>query len=72
MGISRGSTINLIKKGVLIFLLFISSSAFAKTVVLVHGFLSDGRYWRTSGFTLPLVQSGYLDGGNYTLVHGEC
>lgn len=37
----------------------------AKTLVLVHGFLSGDMYWRTSGFTKPLEMSGWKDAGSY-------
>ncbi len=63
MGIFKDS----IKKLLLIsVLLFSTSGAFAKTVVLVHGFMTDGMYWRNSGFTVPLPRAGYTDGGSYT------
>jgi len=37
----------------------------AKTLVLVHGFLSGDMYWRTSGFTKPLEMAGWKDAGSY-------
>ena len=37
----------------------------AKTLVLVHGFLSGDMYWRTSGFTKPLELAGWKDAGSY-------
>jgi len=37
----------------------------AKTVVLVHGFLSDAHVWSTSGFIKALHQTGYTNGGVY-------
>jgi len=37
----------------------------AKTLVLVHGFLSGDMYWRSSGFTLPLKRAGWQDAGSY-------
>jgi len=43
----------------------LTTSAQAKTLVLVHGYLSDGMSWRTSGFTKPLEFSGFKDAGNY-------
>ncbi len=50
----------------LLFLLIFSSfSVQAKTLVLVHGFMSDGMSWRDSGFIKPLVASGWKDGGGY-------
>ena len=35
----------------------------AKTVVLVHGFLSDSRIWGMSGFTQALQRASYTNGG---------
>ncbi len=37
----------------------------AKTLVLVHGFTADGMSWRNSGFTQPLLDAGWQDGGGY-------
>ena len=34
-------------------------------MVLVHGFWSDSATWRQSGFTQPLLFTGWKDGGNY-------
>ncbi len=55
-------------KFVIIYCLLIFSSHFvdAKTLVLVHGFMSEGMDWRSSGFTKPIQAAGYKDGGNYT------
>ncbi len=47
-------------------LFFLSSNAQAKTLVLVHGFMSDGSSWRSSGFTTPLQSAGFKDGGNFS------
>jgi triacylglycerol esterase/lipase EstA (alpha/beta hydrolase family) len=51
------------------FLLFLSllfaSHSYAKTVVLVHGFMSDSHSWGTTGFTTPLQYAGWRYGGNY-------
>ncbi len=44
---------------------FSSQSLQAKTLVLVHGFLSGDKYWRTSGFTKPLELAGWKDAGSY-------
>ncbi len=49
----------------LIFLIFSTSSVQAKTLVLVHGFMSNGESWRQSGFTQPLLNAGWKDGGGY-------
>lgn len=48
-----------------IFLIIFSFSVQARTLVLVHGFMSDGMSWRDSGFTKPLVEAGWKDGGGY-------
>ena len=48
-----------------VFLLFFSFSVQAKTLVLVHGYMSDGMSWRYSGFTQPLRDTGWQDGGGY-------
>ncbi|MEB8432877.1 alpha/beta hydrolase [Cocleimonas sp. KMM 6892] len=37
----------------------------ARTIVLVHGFMADDMSWRYSGFTQPLLQAGWKDGGGY-------
>lgn len=37
----------------------------AKTVVLVHGFLSNSSVWHQSGFTQTLQRAGYVYGGAY-------
>ena len=37
----------------------------AKTLVLVHGFLSGDMYWRSSGFSKPLQAAGWVDAGSY-------
>ena len=44
---------------------FSSLSLQAKTLVLVHGFLSGDMYWRTSGFTKPLEFADWEDAGSY-------
>lgn len=49
----------------LISLVFLSFSVQAKTLVLVHGYMSDGMSWRQSGFTRPLLNAGWQDGGGY-------
>jgi len=46
-------------------LLGLAPTLHAKTLVLVHGFLSGDMYWRTSGFTKPLQQAGWQDAGSY-------
>lgn len=45
--------------------LFLSATAQARTLVLVHGFLANDMDWRTSGFTVPLKIMGWKDGGGY-------
>ena len=55
-----------VKQLLLLFSLILSVfSVQAKTVVLVHGFMSDGMDWRHSGFTHPLRNAGWQDGGGY-------
>ena len=49
----------------LISLIFPLFSVQAKTLVLVHGYMSDGMSWRHSGFTQPLKDAGWQDGGGY-------
>ncbi len=49
----------------LIFLIFPVFSVQAKTLVLVHGYMSNGTSWRQSGFTQPLLNAGWQDGGGY-------
>jgi len=46
--------------------LLITSNVQAKTMVLIHGFLSDSAHWWKSGFVQPLLRSGWVNGGNYT------
>ena len=53
-----------ITSGILFAILF-SSGVQARTLVLVHGFLSNDMNWRESGFTAPLVKAGWRDGGTY-------
>ncbi len=48
-----------------IFLSFFPLTVQAKTLVLVHGFLSGDMYWRTQGFTKPLEFAGWKDAGSY-------
>ena len=50
----------------LVVLAFPLQQAQAKTVVLVHGFLSDSQIWKTSGFTRALQKTEYIDGGVYS------
>ncbi|MEE9327643.1 MAG: alpha/beta fold hydrolase [Cocleimonas sp.] len=50
---------------IILITLLVSLNASAKTIVLVHGYMSDGMSWRTSGFTKPLELAGYQDAGNY-------
>ena len=52
-------------KLLLLFIFLLPLVTHAKTMVLVHGFLSDGMSWRTSGFTKPLLAAGWKDGGSY-------
>ena len=47
--------------------LCLPSTLFAKTLVLVHGFQSNGMSWRMSGVTPVLQQVGWRDGGNFLL-----
>ncbi len=49
----------------LIFLIFSSFNVQARTLVLVHGFTANGMDWRQSGFTQPLLATGWKDGGGY-------
>lgn len=48
-------------------LLLFPASLWAKTVVLVHGFQSNGMDWRKQGVTPVLQQNGWVDGGNIIL-----
>jgi len=50
---------------VLLLSFLLSSFAHARTLVLVHGFLGKDMNWRTSGFTKPLLFTGWKDGGSY-------
>lgn len=54
--------------GFLSFLLGFAMPAQAKTLVLVHGFLSGDMYWRTTGFTKPLEMTGWKDAGSYNFI----
>ena len=47
------------------FLILPASFVQAKTLVLVHGFMGSGASWRQSGFTQPLLNAGWKDGGSY-------
>lgn len=49
----------------IVFPILFAFSVQAKTLVLVHGYLSDGMSWRHSGFTQPLRNAGWQDGGGY-------
>jgi pimeloyl-ACP methyl ester carboxylesterase len=42
-----------------------SNLSHAKTIVLIHGFQSNGMEWRFNGVTPVLQQYGWLDGGHY-------
>ena len=42
-----------------------SSLSHAKTIVLIHGFQSNGMEWRFNGVTPVLQQYGWTDGGQY-------
>ncbi len=46
-------------------LCFMSYSASADTIVMVHGYLASSKEWRTARVTQPLVQNAWVDGGNY-------
>lgn len=48
-------------------LLLFPASLWAQTVVLVHGFQSNGMDWRKQGVTTVLQQYGWVDGGNVML-----
>lgn len=37
----------------------------AETMVFIHGYLSDGASWREPAVQQPLLDAGWLDGGNY-------
>ncbi len=53
---------------VLLFALtFFSTPLWAKTVVLIHGFQSNGMEWRMNGVTPVLQQYGWRDGGDFIL-----
>lgn len=51
----------------LLFMLIFSPLSKAETVVLVHGYLSDSQAWLKNKITLPLLQDGWIYGGNYIL-----
>ncbi len=45
--------------------IFTPLSLQAKTLVLVHGYLSDASIWNTSGFSQVLERNGFVQGGTY-------
>lgn len=47
--------------------LLLPITVWGKTVVLIHGFQSNGMEWRTSGVTPVLRQFGWTDGGHFLL-----
>lgn len=47
-------------------LLLLPTTLWAKTVVLIHGFQGTGMDWRKNGVTPPLQQNGWVDAGNLT------
>lgn len=53
--------------GILFFLL-LTAGAKAETMVLIHGYLSDSSSWRKDNLHQTLLQSGWIDGGNYSLL----
>lgn len=53
--------------GWLLGLLLLPVPSWAETVVLVHGFQSDGMDWRKQGVTPVLQQYGWVDGGNFLM-----
>lgn len=55
----------IISLALLLISIFAVSSAQARTIVLVHGFMADDMSWRYSGFTQPLLSAGWKDGGSY-------
>ena len=55
----------IISLALILFSILSLSSAQARTIVLVHGFLADDMLWRYSGFTQPLLGTGWKDGGSY-------
>ncbi len=55
----------IISFALLLFSILPFNTLHARTIVLVHGFMTDGMSWRSSGFTYPLVRSGWTDGGGY-------
>ena len=48
-------------------LLLFPAPSWAQTVVLVHGFQSNGMDWREQGVTVALQQQGWVDGGELIL-----
>ncbi len=50
---------------ILAFTLFTPCSLQAKTLVLVHGYLSDASIWNTSGFSQVLKRNGFVQGDTY-------
>lgn len=55
----------MLKAILLLFTLCFSLSAYAgQTVVLVHGYLSDGSSWRYTGISALLQRAGWQDGGH--------
>ena len=61
-----------LKKGLfgsfLVLALFLGTplSLQAKTLVLVHGYLSNASIWNTSGFSQVLARNGFVQGDTYT------
>ncbi len=44
----------------------VPATAWAETLVLIHGYLGDGD-WRAAGATRPLLEAGWADGGQLAL-----
>ena len=51
----------------ILLLLFSPSLLFAKTLVLVHGYMEDGMSWRNKGVSTALQQNNWVDGGALTI-----
>ncbi len=52
------------KQLIVILLFVLVSPLYAKTVVLIHGYHSDGDVWRYTGIAPRLLAGGYADGGH--------
>lgn len=51
-----------------LFFLLLTNVVKAETMVLIHGYLGDNTSWRKDALPQSLLKTGWIDGGNYSLL----